>query len=113
MKTINILILILFISCQNEVVDEISFDASKWQIKKENDYPYRNQMLTNLIASDTLKKLKKDSILELIGEPERINVNHFYYMIDQERLGFWPLHSKFLVIKFDDNGNVVFVKIHE
>ncbi|WP_339889335.1 hypothetical protein [uncultured Flavobacterium sp.] len=113
MKKIFFFILILFISCQKEVVDEISFDASKWSIKKEMDYPFRNQMLHGLIKSDTLKKLKKDSILELLGKPERINENHLYYMIAQERLGFWPLHSKFLVIKVDKKGDVVFVKIYQ
>jgi hypothetical protein len=113
MKTVYFALLLLFISCQNEVVDEISFDASKWSVKKDMDYPFRNQMLHDLMENDTLKKMKKDSILELLGQPERINENHLYYMIEQERLGFWPLHSKFLVIKFDDNGDVVFVKIHE
>lgn len=105
--------LFLFISCQKEVVDEISFDASKWSIKKDMNYPFRNQMLLNLIESDTLKKLKKGSILELLGKPERINENHLYYLVSQERLGFWPFHSKFLVIKVDDNGDVDYVKIHE
>jgi hypothetical protein len=113
MKTVYFVLLFLFISCQKEVVDEISFDASKWSIKKGMDYPFRNQMLHNLIESDTLKKLKKDSILELLGEPERINENHLYYMIEQERIGFWPLHSKFLVIKVDEKGDVIFVKIHQ
>lgn len=113
MKKIYFFILILFISCQKEVVDEISFDASKWGIKKDIDYPFRNQMLHGLIKSDTLKKLKKVSILELLGKPERINEDHLYYMIEQERIGFWPLHSKFLVIKIDDNGDVLFVKIHQ
>ena len=111
--TFFLIIFLTFISCQKEVIDEIYFEASKWQVKIDKDYPFRNRMLSNLIESDTLKKSEKNSIIKLLGEPERVNENHWYYLVSQERLGFWPLHSSFLVIKFSDNNKVDWVKIHE
>lgn len=92
---------------------EMAFDKAKWQMKEDNDYPYRDKMLSDLIASDSLKTLKKEGILELLGEPTRTDNNYLFYMVSQERAGFWPLHTKTLVIKFTKADSVEWVKIHQ
>ena len=92
---------------------EIQFDKSKWSSKEDLDYPYRDQMLNDLLYNDTVRSLSKDETLYLLGEPDRINDGYHYYMIAQKRLGSWPLHTKSLVIKFSNDSTIAWIKIHE
>jgi outer membrane protein assembly factor BamE (lipoprotein component of BamABCDE complex) len=121
MKT-KILILILTLSCfacknvaetTDEGKTEMAFDKTKWKVKHDKDYPYRAKMLNNLMTTDTLKTLKKEGVLALLGEPSRTDTNYLFYTVSQERAGFWPLHTKTLVIKFSKDNLVEWVKIHE
>ena len=118
------LMLLCCISCKNqkeaksELVDqgvkaEIQFDKSKWGSKEGKDYPFRNQMLDDLVYNDTVRSLSKDEILDLLGEPDRRKDGHLYYMVDQKRIGSWPLHTKSLVIKLSDDSTIDWIKIHE
>jgi len=118
------LLLICCLACNTEkeeksdlsdrgTVAEITFDKTRWRAKEGPDYPYRAQMLNDLVYNDTLRALNKDEILELLGEPNRSNEGHLYYMITQKRLGFWPLHTKTLVIKLSDDNSIDWIKIHE
>ena len=104
------LLLLFCISCNNdkkskpkpverEVDTEIQFDKSMWRLNEGLDYPYRDQMLSDLIYNDTVRSLNKDEILDLLGEPNRRTDGYLYYLITQKRLGSWPLHTKSLVIK--------------
>jgi hypothetical protein len=120
-KIIIICAMLLFccLSCKKteeastEKASGILFDKTKWNTKEGENYPYRDKMIDNLISSDTIKKLNKDSILNLLGEPERIDNNHLFYIVAQERLQSWPLHTKTMVIKLKDDGTVDWVKTHE
>ena len=120
-------ILLLFIFCiactntskdktnetDNETATEISFDKTKWRTKKGRDYPYRDLIVNEIVYNDTVRMKNKDGILELLGEPDRINDGHLYYMIAQKRLGFWPLHTKTLVIKLSNDSTINWIKIHD
>lgn len=92
---------------------EISFDKEKWSVKEGKDYPFREAMLNDLVYNDTVRSLNTYEILDLLGEPDRTNENHLYYMIDQKRLGSWAIHTKTMVIKFTDDNTVEWIKIHE
>lgn len=118
------LLLLCCISCNNEkkaksdlvdrgIESEIQFDKSKWKSKEGLDYPYRDQMLNDLVYNDTVRSLNKDEILDLLGEPDRRNDGYLYYMIAQKRIGSWPLHTKSLVINISDDSTIVWIKIHE
>ncbi|MCF6133211.1 hypothetical protein [Flavobacterium wongokense] len=96
----------------SKTTGRIAFDWKKWQTKEDKDYPYRNDMIDDLIASDTIKKLSKAKILSILGEPDRIDNNYFFYQIDQERIGSWPITTKTLVIKIKNDETVEWVKIH-
>ena len=72
---------------------EITFDKTKWMTMDGKDYPYRDQMLNDIVYNDTVRGLERDEILELLGEPDRSNEGFLYYMIAQKRLGFWPLQT--------------------
>lgn len=124
MKKIIVLTLIFIstISCKNDVDGnnadnpepqaEIAFNQKKWQIKNENDYPYRKDMISHLIASDTIKTLNKAGIIDLLGQPDRIDNDHLFYQIDQKRIASWPISTKTLVIKMENDEVVEWVKIH-
>jgi len=117
MKTLEIFTLFLVLcclSCQKGPENKTAFDSAKWQIKYELDYPYRDQMVANLMAGDTLKQLSKIQILELLGQPDRSDGLYLFYQISQERLKSWPLHTKTLVLKLSsETGPVEKVMIHE
>ncbi len=92
---------------------EISFDQTKWKTKEGLDYPYRDKMLNSIVYNDTVRTLNKNEILDLLGEPDRSNEGYLYYTISQRRLGFWPLHTKTLVIKLTGDTTIDWIKIHE
>ena len=111
-----------FLSCKKEdrtetdkkeTVPMAAFDKIKWKTKENRDYPYRDKMLDYLMTSDTLKKLKKEEVLNLLGQPDRIDSTYLFYRINQQRLYFFPLHTKTLVIKLKENDSVKSVMIHE
>lgn len=124
---IRFLIILLLLCClacntereeKSDLVDheteaEILFDKTKWRAKEGLDYLYRDQMLYDIVYNDTVRALNKDEILELLGEPDRSNDGYLYYMIAQKRIGFWPLHTKTLVIKLSEDSTIDWIKIHE
>jgi len=92
---------------------EMAFDKTKWARKEGKEYPFRDRMLNEVIYNDTVRLLNKEEIFNLLGKPDRVNDNHLYYMIDQKRIGPWPLHTKTMVIKFSDSNTIEWIKIHE
>lgn len=116
-----IFVLLLFISCISEtktsstgevLSSEISFDKLKWDTKEGYKYPFRDQMLNDIVYNDTIRSLNKKEILKKLGPPDRINEGHLYYLIDQKRIGPWPLHTKTMVIKLRDDDKIAWIKIH-
>ena len=77
------------------------------------DYPNRDQMLNSIVFNDSVRALNEDEILDLLGEPDRRNDGYLYYMISHRRLGFWPLHTKTMVVKLSENNTIDWIKIHE
>lgn len=98
---------------KNTTNSEMTFDKEKWREKDGKDYPFRNRMLNDILYSDTVRSQNKVEILELLGEPDRINENYLYYMIAQKRIGSWPLHTKTMVIMLNDDNTVEWIKIHD
>ena len=124
MRILIVFLFICFLACKTDREEnaeyderfpdhEMAFDKKKWKTKDGADYPYRDKMIDDVVYNDTIRALDKDEILDLLGEPDRINENHLYYMIAQKRLGFWPLHTKTLVIKLSDDNSVDWIKVHE
>ncbi len=92
---------------------EIAFDETKWKLKKDRDYPYRNSMLGDLMRNDKIRELKTKELLDMMGKPDRTDSSYLFYMITQKRIGFWPLHTKSLVIKLSEDSTINWMKIHE
>ena len=123
-KLLIIILLTSCIACNNVDKDksqkvgngtkpEMVFDKTKWRMKEGPDYLYRDKMLDDVVYNDTIRKLDKSKILDLLGEPDRTNENHLYYMISQNRIGAWPLNTKTMVIKLYDDNTIEWIKIHE
>ncbi|MGN6531995.1 MAG: hypothetical protein ACTHK0_09605 [Ginsengibacter sp.] len=81
---------------------------------KGTEYPYRNRMVKDLIANQSLKGLKKEDVISLLGEPTRTDSSYLFYMVDQTLFAnFFPLHTKTLVIKIGKDSTVEWRKIHQ
>ncbi len=92
---------------------QVDFDESKWKTKQGWDYPYREQMLNDILYNDDFRKLKSSEVLKLLGEPDRVNENFMYYQISQKRLILWPLHTRTMVIKFREDESIEWIKMNE
>lgn len=89
------------------------FDEARWKTKDGFDYPYRDKMLGNLMNNQNLRALDRQEVLDLLGEPDRIDTNYLFYQVEQTRIGFFPLHTKTMVIKFSDEDTIEWVKVHK
>jgi hypothetical protein len=116
---IRSLILFLLLSCfgckntEDKPEEEQKFDKMKWATKKDQDYPHRDKMLKDLMTNYKLHGIKKDSVVHLLGQPNRSDSGHLFYTIAQERFGVFPVHTKTLVIKLTKDSTVEWRKIHE
>lgn len=92
---------------------EILFDKAKWNTKKGASYPYREKMLNNVIYNDSLRTLKREAVIEYLGEPTRVQDEYAYYLIEKKKALVLTLTARTLVIKFNEDDKVEWMKIHE
>ncbi len=114
---VRILIFLFIFSCFSchhyKEQERIKFDAAKWKVQQENDFPYRDAMLDDLISKNFLKGINKETLINLLGLPYKNDNNYLFYRITRQSLGAFTLHTKTLVIKMDSSGLVQTVKIHQ
>lgn len=94
-------------------VTEVEFDAVKWNMKEDKDYPYRDSMLNDLMNNDAIRHLKGNEVLALLGDPTRIDSLYLFYRIKETRINFFTLNAKTLVIKLNEDSTINWMKIHE
>ena len=105
----------LICSCNNKKADtnsQVKFDNVKWQTKEADAYPYRDEMLDDLIDSVTLKGIPYDSLINILGQPDRVNEGHLYYNVSRKEMGVITLGTKTFVIKLKPDSTVEWRKIH-
>lgn len=117
-KTFILLIMLsLFTGCKEDVgqdpASQAWFDEQKWKTREGKDYPFRKEMLGDLMNNRNLRNLKRGEILDLLGEPTRIDTNYLFYQIEQKRLGLFPIHTTTMVIELSEDGTVNWIKIHK
>jgi len=116
---ILVVLSVVCLSCQRDSNNDgmekqvIAFDETKWKTQKGLDFPYRDSMLENLMSNQLIRAYHKDEMLELLGEPGRMDGDYLFYEIWEKRLYFWPLTTKSLVIHFYEDSTVHWMKIHE
>ena len=91
----------------------VSFDTNKWSEKQGKDYVHRTKMVDNILYNEEIRALKKKQLLDLLGQPDYKNDNYFYYRIKETRILSWVLHTRTLVVLFDDNNSIKWIKMHE
>jgi hypothetical protein len=118
-KGIFLLLCLACLSCKDDRAETVgneeavpTFDKEKWNAADDSGYLFRERMLPGLLASDTLKKLKKDAIIDLLGEPKRTDNKYLFYTVSEKRVFALPMSVKSLVIKLRDDGSVEWVKTH-
>ena len=91
---------------------EVAFDRELWLTRDGTNFPHRESMYKSLFENDTLKKLKKDQVLQMLGEPTRIDNLHLFYRITEDRVGMMIMRTKTLVIKLREDDSVEKVMVH-
>lgn len=106
-------LLLFCVACKNKKHESPEkFDKTKWAVQDDMNYPYREAMLNDLMNSYELHGVRKDSVYNLLGSPDRADSDYLFYKVAQQRLGYFIVHTKTLVIKLA-HDTVEWRKIHE
>ncbi|MBT8234253.1 MAG: hypothetical protein HKO66_04810 [Saprospiraceae bacterium] len=115
--TYTLLLFTFSFSCKSDKLpnQEMVFDQEKWMTEVEGKYPFRANMLKDVVYNDTIRSLSRSEILNLLGEPSyyREDKNFLHYRITQNQLGSWTLKTKTMIIKFGAKDSIEWIKIHE
>ena len=112
MQTIKLLlILVLICSACNDKNEsskqDIKFERTKWDMKDDDIYTYRRQMVNDLLTNFKWAGITKDSVIKLLGEPDEIEDNTFLiYNFNQSPFGFSPFSSKQFIIELAPDSTV-------
>ena len=78
-----IVMLLALLSCNNKgasiQVPDIAFDAAKWRVRQEGAYPYRRQMVTDVLKNYQMKGASKDSVIRFLGQPDAFEEGNLRY----------------------------------
>lgn len=92
---------------------DIKFDKVKWNLKDDQNYTYRKQMINDLLKNYNWAGMKKDSVIRLLGEPDGIEEDIFMlYNYKQKHFGNFPLSTKQLVIELNTDSTVKLARIN-
>ena len=91
----------------------LELNKTNWNTKEGEKYSYRELLLDSVVYNKKIRSLGKNELLNLLGEPNRMENNHLYYTISQEKIGLWPLHTKTVVIKLSENDTITWIKVHK
>jgi len=70
---------ILSVSCNNS---NQKFDKKKWFAKEDWDYPYRDDIVDDLVKHHQLRGLPYKQLTDSLGEPENLtDTDGVYYQI--------------------------------
>lgn len=104
-----LIILIVAAGCSNE-----PFDSNKWKEQGLDWYltDVRENMLSDIINSDTLIDMSNPQIIQLLGEPEEMSSKEYKYLV-KEKYGsdIDPEYIKYLIVNFDERGKVINVEV--
>ena len=119
-KIFTLVLIMGLLSCQNSTNEkndavaetEVAFNRELWLTRDGTNFPYRERMYKALFEKDTLKKLKKEQVLQMLGEPTRVDSLYLFYRITEDRVGMMIMRTKTLVIKLREDNSVEKVMIH-
>ncbi|PCJ01513.1 MAG: hypothetical protein COB15_00920 [Flavobacteriales bacterium] len=116
MKKLFIILSVLIVAASTGCGDKQQFDSNIW---KEQGLDWhltdvRENMLDDLLESDTLIGIHMSEIIYLLGEPEEMKNEEYKYLV-REKYGsnIDPEYIKYLSIEFDENGKTINLEIVE
>jgi hypothetical protein len=116
-RTCLLFVILFCFSCNNKKSDKVTagkieFDKAKWSIKEGEVYPYRKEMLDDLIANHLVHGLKYNEVLDMLGQPTKTDTGYLFYRISRKSSGIVTLNVKTLVVKFTKDSTLEWRKIH-
>ena len=82
--------------------------------KDDMEFPYRNKMLKDLTTNYKLVGLKRNEIINILGEPNSTDSISFAYNVIEDYGGdIDPVYTKDLDFKFDHDSLITSFKITE
>tara|TARA_R110000868_G_scaffold43881_4_gene147367 strand:+ start:593 stop:967 length:375 start_codon:yes stop_codon:yes gene_type:complete len=105
-----LLLSLVLMNCSKEQ----PFNSEIWKQKGRDWWmtDVRENMLTDLIISDTLNGLTNIQVVELLGEPESTNQEEITYLVREKyESGIDPVYIKHLLIRLDSLNTVTDYKI--
>lgn len=103
---------LLLSSCQSPS-ETVPFDANLWKLKTKNGYTHREFMVHDVMTRKDIRERSTEEMILLLGIPDRRVDQYLYYTIRETRMGFITLHMKTLVILFNENDEVEWMKLHQ
>ena len=105
-----VLILLFFSACNNNdnsPKPDIKFERTQWDVKNDNNYSYRGQMVNDLLNNYTWPGISKDSVVKLLGDPDVIEENIFMlYHYKQKHFGSMIISTQSVVIQLENDSTV-------
>lgn len=98
---------------QQQQTEGVYFDAEVWKAGAVYGSPEREAMLEDLMATDSLRYVSEEQLIEVLGNPYRKTQGHLYYRVQESKLGTWTLHAKTLVVIFGGDSTRHKMLIHE
>ena len=113
-------VLVMYITsmfaCKLSSPKPIKFDRAKWLDREDlRSYPYRDDMLTDLIKHHQIKGLTRKQLVDSLGEGENYedSKDSLYYDIIVNYGYLDPKSGKYLVIGFDRDSIANYFKVVE
>lgn len=98
----------LFAACQSD----IEFESAKWKVRKDDNYPYRAEMLNNLVKNQSLIGTHYSKIEQLLGVPQYQDSSLMSYQVvhDYGR-DIDPIYTKYLTLLISKDSIVTSYRI--
>lgn len=112
MKTLKFSIaifIIILLGCNTQ----IKFDKTKWALKDDIEYPYRDAMLKDLTTNYKLSGLKYSELISLLGPPQISDSTSLSYQVILHYNVIDPDYSKDLEFVFNKDSIIKSFKIFE
>jgi hypothetical protein len=93
---------------------QMKFEKSKWRLKDDMEYPYRDEMIRDLTMNNKLTWMKYAQLNELLGEPNFSDTMSVTYKVLEE-FGFDidPVYSKNLTFFLSPDSTILSFEINE
>lgn len=100
---VSILLIMQIIGCQ----PNMKFNKTDWNSKEDWDYPYREDMLNDLVKNHKIKGLTYHQLIDSIGKPEHDSKGAvFYNVITDFGSDIDPVYIKTLTLHLNKDSIV-------